>query len=127
MGRYGVTANSIAPRAQTRMIGEIPQSAAELRARSGVSSLSEEGELEQLDPDHIAPFVCYLASDFSADINGQTFLVYGDTISLMSQPRPLQAIYNPSGHWTMEELAPQARNVLTKDIDNPAPAAPPRE
>ena len=29
MGRYGATANSIAPRAQTRMIGAIPDSAAE--------------------------------------------------------------------------------------------------
>jgi NAD(P)-dependent dehydrogenase (short-subunit alcohol dehydrogenase family) len=33
MGRYGVTANSIAPRATTRMIGAIPDSAAEIRAR----------------------------------------------------------------------------------------------
>ena len=56
MGRYGVTCNSIAPRAQTRMIGAIPDSAAEIRARSGVASLSEGNELEQLDPDHIAPF-----------------------------------------------------------------------
>ena len=60
MGRYGVTANSIAPRASTRMIGAIPDSAAEIRARGGVASLSEGDELQQLDPDDIAPFVCYL-------------------------------------------------------------------
>ncbi len=126
MGRYGATANSIAPRAQTRMIGAIPDSAQEIRARSGVASLSEGNELEQLDPDHIAPFVCYLASDYAANVNGQIFLVYGDTVSLMSQPRPLQAIYTPDGHWSMDELAPLARDVLTKGIYNPAPAAPPR-
>ena len=40
MGRYGVTANSIAPRATTRMIGAIPESAAEIRARGGVATLS---------------------------------------------------------------------------------------
>ena len=126
MGRYGATANSIAPRAQTRMIGAIPDSAQEIRSRSGVASLSEGNELEQLDPDHIAPFVCYLASDYAANVNGQIFLVYGDTVSLMSQPRPLQAIYTPEGHWSMDELAPLARDVLTKGIYNPAPAAPPR-
>ena len=122
MGRYGVTANSIAPRATTRMIGAIPDSAAEIRARGGVSSLSEGDELEQLDPDDIAPFVCFLASDYAANVNGQTFLVYGSTVSLMSQPRPENAIFTPTGHWSMEELAPQARDYLTRGIHNPAPA-----
>ena len=122
MGRYGVTANSIAPRAQTRMIGAIPDSAAELRSRSGVASLDEGNELQHLDPDGIAPFVCYLATDFAANVNGQTFLVYGDTVSLMSQPRPMQAIYCSDGHWDMDDLSSQARNYLTKDIYNPAPA-----
>ncbi len=123
MGRYGVTCNSVAPRAQTRMIGAIPDSAAEIRARSGVASLSEGNELEQLDPDHIAPFVCYLASDYADTVNGQTFLVYGDTVSLMSQPRPQQTIYEPAGHWDLANLSLLAKNVLTKGISNPAPPA----
>ncbi len=123
MGRYGATANSIAPRAQTRMIGAIPDSAAELRSRSGVASLDEGNELQHLDPDGIAPFVCYLATDFAGNVNGQTFLVYGDTVSLMSQLRPMQAIYCSDGHWDMDDLSSQARNYLTKDIYNPAPAA----
>ena len=122
MGRYGATANSIAPRAQTRMIGAIPDSAAELRSRSGVASLDEGNESQHLDPDGIAPFVCYLATDFASNVNGQTFLVYGDTVSLMSQPRPMQAIYCSDGHWDMDDLSFQARNYLTKDIYNPAPA-----
>jgi NAD(P)-dependent dehydrogenase (short-subunit alcohol dehydrogenase family) len=127
MGRYGVTANAIAPRASTRMIGAIPDTAAELRARGGVAPISGEDELQSMDPDDVAPFVCYLASDYAVNINAQTFLVYGSRVSLMSQPRPLQAIYNPEGHWSLEDLAPLARDVLTRGIDNPAPAAPPRE
>ena len=127
MGRYGVTANAIAPRASTRMIGAIPDTARELRARGGVASISGEDELQNMDHDDVAPFVCYLASDYAANINAQTFLVFGSQVSLMSQPRPQQAIYNPEGHWSLDELAPLARDVLTKGIDNPAPAAPPRE
>jgi NAD(P)-dependent dehydrogenase (short-subunit alcohol dehydrogenase family) len=126
MGRYGVTANSIAPRAETRMIGAIPDSAQELRARSGVASLDDADNPQHLDPEGIAPFICYLASDFASNVNGQTFLVYGDTVSLMSQPRPMQAIYNSGGRWNLDELSSSARNYLTKDIYNPAPAAPPR-
>jgi len=127
MGRYGVTANSIAPRAETRMIGAIPDNAAELRTRSGVASLSADRAPEPRDPDHIAPFICYLASDYASNVNGQIFLVHGDTVSLMSQPRPMQAIYNPAGHWSMEELAPLARDVLTRGITNPAPPQEPRQ
>ena len=125
MGRYGVTVNSIAPRASTRMIADIPGSAAEIRARSGVAPIAGDEELANLDPDHIAPFVAYLASDFSENVNGQTFLVYGDTISLVSQPRPQKAIYEPSGTWDIEKLSQMARDVLTKDIPNPAPAREP--
>lgn len=122
MGRYGVTANAIAPRASTRMISDIPDSAAEIRARSGVETLTEDFDLTDLDPDHIAPFISYLASDFADTVNGQTFLAYGDTISLMSQPRPQRSIYEPSGHWDLEALSPIARDVLTKDIPNSAPS-----
>tara|TARA_B100000315_G_scaffold251357_1_gene286037 strand:+ start:67 stop:993 length:927 start_codon:yes stop_codon:yes gene_type:complete len=123
LGRYGVTVNSIAPRANTRMIGNIPDSAAELRARGGVTSLSEGNDLKELDPEGIAPFVCYLASDHAANINAQVFLVYGNSVSLMSSPWADRAIYEPSGRWTLEALAPLARDVLTKGIYNPAPAA----
>ena len=124
MGRYGVTANAIAPRATTRMIGAIPEAADEIRARGGVAPLSDGDALRNLDPDDIAPFICYLASDYAANVNGQTFLVYGSEISLMSQPRPQQSIFTPRGHWSLEELSPQARQHLTRGIVN---AAPPRQ
>jgi hypothetical protein len=122
MGRYGVTVNAIAPRASTRMIADIPGSASEIRARSGVAPIAGEEDLASMDPDHVAPFVAYLASDFAENVNGQTFLVYGDIISLVSQPRPERAIYEASGTWDIEKLSQMARDVLTKDIPNPAPA-----
>ena len=122
MGRYGVTVNAIAPRASTRMIADIPGSASEIRARSGVAPIAGEEDLASMDPDHVAPFVAYLASDFAENVNGQTFLVYGDIISLVSQPRPERAIYEAAGTWDIEKLSQMARDVLTKDIPNPAPA-----
>ncbi len=126
MGRYGVTANSIAPRAQTRMIGDIPASAAEIRDRSGVASLSGEEDLGSAEPEDIAPFVAYLASDHASNVNGQTFLVYGGNVALMSQPRPLKSIYQEGG-WQPEELAVAAREYLSKGISNPAPPQAPRQ
>ncbi|MCE2404001.1 MAG: SDR family oxidoreductase [Dehalococcoidia bacterium] len=121
MGRYGVTANSIAPRAQTRMIGNIPASASAIRAQGGVAGIAGEEDLGTADPDDVAPFVVYLASDYASNVNGQTFLVYGGDVALMSQPRPERCIYN-DGQWSLDVLAPLARDYLTRGIGNPAPA-----
>jgi hypothetical protein len=105
------------------MIAAIPDSAAEIRARGGVASLDDGGERQEMDPDDVAPFVCYLASDYAANVNAQTFLVYGGEVSLMSQPRPEKTIFEAGGHWSLDELAPLARNYLTKGLANPAPPA----
>ena len=126
MGRYGVTANSIAPRANTRMTSDIPSAASQIRAAQGVAAIEGEDDLESADPDDVAPFTVFLASDYAANVNGQTFLVYGGVVSLMSQPRPERSIFNGEERWDLEKLAPLARNYLTKGIDNPAPPQPPR-
>ena len=126
MGRYGVTVNAVSPRAQTRMISAIPASAAEIRARGGVASIEGEEELQNAEPDDVAPFVVYLASDYASNVNGQTFLVYGSEVSLMSQPRPQRSIYN-EGQWPLDKLVPLAQDYLTKGIINPAPPQPPRQ
>ena len=125
MGRYGVTANSIAPRANTRMTSDIPSAASQIRAAQGVAAIEGEDDLESADPDDVAPFTVFLASDYAADVNGQTFLVYGGVVSLMSQPRPERSIFNGEERWDLEKLAPLARNYLTRGIDNPAPARQP--
>ena len=122
MGRYGVTANSIAPRANTRMTSDIPSAASQIRAAQGVAAIEGEDDLESADPDDVAPFTVFLASDYAAHVNGQTFLVYGGVVSLMSQPRPERSIFNGEERWSLDKLAPLARNNLTKGIDNPAPA-----
>ncbi len=120
MGRYGVTANSIAPRAQTRMIATIPDI-----ARQGQEDQLP-SEQETMDPDDIAPFVAYLASDMAANVNGQTFLVYGGNITLMSQPRRIRTIFK-NGQWTLDEISRLAPTKLTQGLVNPSPPQPPRQ
>jgi NAD(P)-dependent dehydrogenase (short-subunit alcohol dehydrogenase family) len=126
MGRYGVTCNCISPRAWTRMTAGVPEAARQLRAQRGIAAIEESGaEMQRLNPDDIAPFAVYLASDYAANINGQIFLVYGGTISLLAQPRPIRSIYK-EGRWDLEELAPLAREYLTAGLPNPSPPVPPR-
>ena len=55
MGRYGVTANSIAPRANTRMTSDIPSAASQIRAAQGVAAIEGEDDLESAKPRRRGP------------------------------------------------------------------------
>ena len=93
LGKYGVTANSIAPRAETRMIASIPGNIQEMMVERGALPQADEPSWEPRD---VAPFVAYLATDGAAQINGQVFLVYGGNVSHLSLPRRINTIYAPN-------------------------------
>jgi NAD(P)-dependent dehydrogenase (short-subunit alcohol dehydrogenase family) len=70
LGRYGVTANAIAPVARTRMtenlgFGQAP-----------------EGQFDRLDPANISPLVVWLGSNESKEVTGRVFLVDGDRVGV---------------------------------------------
>ena len=111
LGKYGVTANSIAPRAETRMIASIPGNIQEMMVERG--ALPQPDELPW-EPRDVAPFVAYLATEGAAQINGQVFLVYGGNVSHLSLPRRVNTIYapNPPGNWELDELDRLAPKVL---------------
>ena len=99
MNRYGVTCNSIIPRASTRLITSVPSPNGE---RTGVT---QTWDLETLSANSVAPFASYLAGPFAKEITGKIFLVYGNTISLVSEPTPKQTM-TKSGHeiWEVDEI-----------------------
>jgi len=61
------------------------------------------------EPRDVAPFVAFLASDYSAPVNGQTFLVYGGNVVHMTLPRRVKTIFNsnPPATWEPEQLDAQ--------------------
>ena len=122
LGRYGVTCNAGVPMAATRMTTSVPDEARARRAEQG----SARGDLGisslGYDPDDVAPFVGYLASDFAANVNGQFFFVYGKSVSVMSQPRLERSMLKPEGFWSVEELRELLPQGVAEDLANPAPA-----
>jgi len=72
LGRYGVRANAICPRARTAMT--IP-----------VFGDAPDGP-DPWSVDHVARFVGYLASPAADKISGQVFIVYGGRIGLLAPP-----------------------------------------
>ena len=107
LGKYGVTSNSIATRAPGSEEESVQGSMIE-----GV--ISSEPSAPESDPDDVAPFVAYLASDAAAHVNGQIFSVYGGNVSHLALPRRVNTIYgeNPPGYWELDELDVLAPRIL---------------
>ncbi|MGN6780796.1 MAG: 3-oxoacyl-ACP reductase [Marmoricola sp.] len=74
LGRTGVRANAICPRARTAMTAEV---FGEDTSGSAVDPYS---------PEHVAPVVAYLASPAAERITGQVFVVYGGMVALLAAP-----------------------------------------
>jgi NAD(P)-dependent dehydrogenase (short-subunit alcohol dehydrogenase family) len=74
MGKYGVTANFIAPRARTRMTDTMAQKDMFAKPESG---------FDVFHPAWPAQLVAFLATEAAGDINGQGFIVYGGEVTLV--------------------------------------------
>ena len=125
LGRYGVTVNSIAPLAQTRMTANVPDTARQLSIQRGIAKGIVETAADQ--PEDIAPIVVYLASDYASNVNGQIFVVHGGSIALTAQPRPIKTIYKHQASWSLDELSLMAPKHLTHGLVNPAPPQPAKQ
>src|ERR1700761_8063128 len=76
LGRYGVCANAIAPRARTAMTADVFGSEPDVA----------EGEVDPLSPQHVVSLVQFLSSPAAAEVNGQVFIVYGPRVTLVAAP-----------------------------------------
>jgi NAD(P)-dependent dehydrogenase (short-subunit alcohol dehydrogenase family) len=97
--RYGVTANTIAPRARTRMT----------EALLGLSAETE--GFDEWDPDNIAPVVVWLASDAAAHITGQVFFVFGGRVDVL-QGWSSAGTLERDERWTVAELEERAGELF---------------
>jgi hypothetical protein len=64
-----------------------------------------DGKFDPMDPDNIAPFVVYLATDEAADITAQTFIVNGGAIGHVKLPQLADVLFKEGGRLTVDEIA----------------------
>ncbi len=95
LGRYGVRANAICPRARTAMTADV----------FGESPDVTEGEIDSLSPEHVVSLVRFLASPASDAVNGQVFIVYGPSVTLLAAPTPERQFTANSDAWEPAELS----------------------
>ena len=100
--RYGVRANAIAPRARTAMTADV----------FGESPELAEGQIDPLSPEHVVNLVRFLASPASQDVNGQLFIVYGPTVTLVAAPTAEHRFRAESDAWDPAGLSQSLQNYF---------------
>ncbi len=132
LGRYGVTANAIRPRAGTRLTispelrEAMERARAAARAGGNVDESSAQSAISQMDslkPELVAPLVVYLCTDAAANINGRDFIVGGNEISLVSLPGKERTIFRDGG-WDLDSLDRVFQATLGAGVKNPMPPQP---
>ena len=110
LGRYGVTANALAPAARTRMTEGV---FTEMMAEVG------EGRFDAMAPENVSPIVAWLCSTESADVTGRMFEVEGGKVGIATgwQHGPTR---DKGARWEPDELGPVVRELLAEAPD-PAP------
>ena len=94
LGRYGVRANAIAPRARTAMTADVFGDAPEV----------EDGRVDGLSPEHVVTLVQFLSSPAAEGVNGQLFIVYGPTVTLVAAPTAEKHFTAGSDVWDVDDL-----------------------
>ncbi|ORA37165.1 3-oxoacyl-ACP reductase [Mycobacterium aquaticum] len=100
--RFGVRANAIAPRARTAMTAGVFGDAPELA----------DGAVDPLSTDHVVTLVRFLSSPAAEAVNGQLFIVYGPTVTLVAAPTAEQRFTANADAWAPEDLSVTLRDYF---------------
>ena len=102
LGRYGVRANAICPRARTAMTSEVFGEVPDLGA----------GQIDPLAPEHVVNLVRFLASPAAEAVNGQLFIVYGPTVTLVAAPTAEHRFHAEGQVWDPAALSASMREYF---------------
>ena len=110
IGRFGVRCNAIRPFATGVSTAEYAKDAGSWMRVMTLTMGPEPGveshpdfDPEQFPARKISPLVVWLCTDAAANINGRTFHVGGDEVSLLSEPAPERTVTQPGG-WDLDGL-----------------------
>ncbi|MGH9260645.1 MAG: SDR family oxidoreductase, partial [Acidimicrobiales bacterium] len=111
LGRYGVTANAIAPSARTRMTETV--------FADTMAAPDDARAFDAMAPENVAPLVVWLGSPQSAHVSGRMFEVEGGKVSVADGWQHGPAV-DKGGRWDPAELGPVVDDLLAK-APTPAP------
>ncbi len=110
LGRYGVTANAIAPAARTRMTEEV---------FAATMKPPVEGGFDAMAPENVSPFVAWLGSTESRGITGRVFEVEGGKIGIADGYQHGPTV-DKGSRWDPHEIGEVVAGLL-EQAPTPAP------
>ena len=93
LGRYGVCANAICPRARTAMTADV------------FGAAPDTGQIDPLSPEHVVSLVQFLSSPAATEVNGQVFIVYGPQVTLVAAPTAERKFSAEGAAWEPAQLS----------------------
>ncbi len=102
LGRYGVTANCVAPVGKTRLLGT-----------GGMSTELDEG-FDPYDPANVAPMVTWLGSARSGEVTGRVFTVVGGFVGVVEGYTRGPGIEHLDRRLTFEEIDRDMPGIIAK-------------
>ncbi len=108
MERYGVTVNTISPRARTRL------------TENTFGDFGDGDGFDVWDPDNVAPWIVYLCCDEAAHITGQNFVVGGGLVQLM-QPWTVANEIMQNERWSVDHLITASAELFGDRRAGPPP------
>ena len=119
LGRFGIRCNAIRPFAITEQVAEYNAHAVGWRRLMDLTMGVNSAQMskDELSPRKLAPFVVWLCTDAAVGVTGCTFLVVGDRVSLLADPRPKRTIEQDGG-WTLDDLDRVAPEELVPGMVN---------
>jgi NAD(P)-dependent dehydrogenase (short-subunit alcohol dehydrogenase family) len=109
LGRYGVTANAIAPAARTRMTERV----------FAQTMAKPDSGFDTMAPENISPVVVWLGSSESREVTGRVFEVEGGSISVADGWQHGPGV-DKGARWEAAEVGAAVRDLLAK-APPPAP------
>jgi len=106
LSRYGVTSNSIAPAARTRMTEKI---------FADTMAKPEEGVFDAAAPENISPVVVWLGSAESGDVTGTCFEIEGGKISVADGWRAGPQV-DSGMRWDPEDVGAAVRDLIKQAV-----------
>ena len=103
LGRMGITANAIAPRARTRMT-----------ETTFGNSFDASGDFDEWAPENVSPVVGWLARPDSGHISGQVFVVWGSEVQVARGWEVVGKVDAGKTRWTVDGLVDAAPELFAR-------------
>jgi NAD(P)-dependent dehydrogenase (short-subunit alcohol dehydrogenase family) len=110
LGRYGITANALAPSARTRMTETV--------FADMMAAPDDPGAFDPMAPENVSPLVAWLVSPQSAHVTGRMFEIEGGKVGVADGWQHGPTV-DKGDRWDAAELGPVVDELLAKA---PAPA-----